>query len=1387
MGDFNEDPRDNEEDGMHMLMEACNLINVCEEFHQSLPSTRNNSRSIDHILVTPGILPTIRRAGLLPKDTGFSNSDHQGLFIDLTPNVLQTKNIPLQPPSLRKLRLHNAPKVEWYILQVLERAHSHNISKRLEKLQHDIAANGFNEPQTVELNNIDAKMTEIMLTTEQELSPDSTPFPFSVQLLEQINSVRLIKRLRNLKQKGKTHEINEMVAYTPSMEALAPKSLDDINLILHEARHELKAMQEEADEIRDIHHDQVYEKAAELHNKDKMILIKELKEREKQGRIFKKISYVLTPFQHQAITRLGIPAGMMQSTTKEIWDFLQLKERTKEKIDWEFTEDENYIQFRLREWNILHFNQSHATPLASATWEKHLTPEEIVDSQIPDIIQRAIDADTTLHPDSKCLLEEMKRKVSKPMPDDKTTASLEEFQTFFRHTPEDRSSSPSGLHLGHYKAASLSQEFSSILWNIAILALHNKHALPRWHHSATVLLEKTAGHPYIHKFRTIHLIESDLNFLMRKIWGRDFMQHNEIAETFHNNQYGGRKGRLPTSAILNKVLTLDVIRYYGDDMVIIDNDAKACYDRVIPYVTLYMLRRLGMPIHLSQFMCTVLNSMDYSIKIGSGITTTYSATDNRLYGTGQGAGWSPPCWAANSDVISCVMEKHTPGMLIEHPNRQISSHRHVDVFVDDSSLGITKTAFDNFNPDSNAPVKKGKDLYEQAQLNTQFYSRLLFTTGGLLAIHKCIAYILLFEWYNGTRRLKKVKDSLEPLKIQQGINQDFDFIKIQDPDEAFRMLGGFVAPDGNTRVQCEILYKKAKQWGLKITFSHLNEQEVWVAYHQVLIPALIYPLGAIPVDEEQCRKIMGPALKAMLPKIGMGATTARDLVHAVPRHGGPDIADIYTHAGTMRIKMFIGHWRKDDATAEILKISMGCCQQEVGIGPNLLEKDYRKYGWILQHCWIKVLWKFLDDINGTILIDNDWNQQRHTNDIYLMNLVHDMALSKDQIRQINQCRLFKRITFVSEILHHDLQDFHPNIWDPSTPMSSNMEERFPTIEIPKNYWLLWKNVLVAVRSANSIPIRNLGPLHTKHQAHWLASKDLRYVYQRQHDGHTVHKLQTRYKNTLTYSLAPLFQTTVTEYNFLMYVTPDSCNDEIKITYRNRNHHNALTSVFQPLRNFRQCSSNLYQAVTKRLSQTSLFTNQHGSNPPPYTISYYDDTKHSLYRQWWKLNRPTPVHQLQSIKSSIPIHFDNRSDLDTNFIQLYQALHPSLKRNIGRITSITYLPGLLTALENGNIIGVSDASVSDENYASHAYTIISTDEKYQIMGVAPVDCDEDDTESTRAEKSGVLAIVTLVSILTDMSSTVIQKQSANAASPPISDHSYDLWKQIWTLTWHYTRP
>ena len=99
------------------------------------------------------------------------------------------------------------------------------------------------------------------------------------------------------------------------------------------------------------------------------------------------------------------------------------------------------------------------------------------------------------------------------------------------------------------------------------------------------------------------------------------MAHNEANDGFHDNQYGGRKFRQPQSTILNKVLTLDVVRYQAEEAGLLGNDAKACYDRVLPYLTAYMLRRLGMPYFLSRFMCVVLKEMEYKIKLSIAIPT----------------------------------------------------------------------------------------------------------------------------------------------------------------------------------------------------------------------------------------------------------------------------------------------------------------------------------------------------------------------------------------------------------------------------------------------------------------------------------------------------------------------------------------------------------------------------------------------------------------------------------------------------------------------------------------------------------------------------------------------------------------------------------------------
>ena len=65
-------------------------------------------------------------------------------------------------------------------------------------------------------------------------------------------------------------------------------------------------------------------------------------------------------------------------------------------------------------------------------------------------------------------------------------------------------------------------------------------------------------------------------------------------------------------------------------------------------------------------------------------------------------------------------------------------------------------------------------------------------------------------------------------------------------------------------------------------------------------------------------------------------------------------------------------------------------------------------------------------------------------------------------------------------------------------------------------------------------------------------------------------------------------------------------------------------------------------------------------------------------------------------------------------------------------------------------------MTDDAFCAHAYTIISSDKKYKLIGVAPVDCDEDDADSTRAEKSGILTIVTVVQALEELKGCISSK-------------------------------
>ena len=109
-------------------------------------------------------------------------------------------------------------------------------------------------------------------------------------------------------------------------------------------------------------------------------------------------------------------------------------------------------------------------------------------------------------------------------------------------------------------------------------------------------------------------------------------------------QFGSVPGSMAMLDLLHKVLSFDpLIRYLRVTASIFNNDAKACYDRVIPLLALLCCRRLGLSATATYFMLEFLWEATYHVKTGHGISdTNFCNRLSEVYGVLQGSGSAPP-------------------------------------------------------------------------------------------------------------------------------------------------------------------------------------------------------------------------------------------------------------------------------------------------------------------------------------------------------------------------------------------------------------------------------------------------------------------------------------------------------------------------------------------------------------------------------------------------------------------------------------------------------------------------------------------------------------------------------------------------------------------------
>eukprot|EP00957_Ditylum_brightwellii_P017976 1354292-Ditylum_brightwellii.AAC.1 len=143
-------------------------------------------------------------------------------------------------------------------------------------------------------------------------------------------------------------------------------------------------------------------------------------------------------------------------------------------------------------------------------------------------------------------------------------------------------SSPSGRHYGHYKAVLTNSSICIVHTIMMTLPFRFGFTPHRWQKAIDIMLEKDLADSKINRLRIIVIVEVDMNLIIKIIWNKHLAPTSDSSNFLSPVQFGNKKGKTSLDTLLLKIITMDCLRLFRLSGAVLNNNAMACYNRMIP-------------------------------------------------------------------------------------------------------------------------------------------------------------------------------------------------------------------------------------------------------------------------------------------------------------------------------------------------------------------------------------------------------------------------------------------------------------------------------------------------------------------------------------------------------------------------------------------------------------------------------------------------------------------------------------------------------------------------------------------------------------------------------------------------------------------------------------